>query len=332
MNAAALILVADDSPLIRAMLRDRLVRQGYRVAEAADGEQALVTFRALRPDVILLDVEMPVLDGYGVLTAIKVDPLLADTPVVFLTVRAEAEDVVRGLQMGAHDYLRKPFDGSELLARVSAALRVKRLQDELRRRNEELDRSARVDVLTGVYNRRQLDQELHRLFAETKRRGGSMGALMIDVDLFKTVNDRFGHAVGDQVLRAVASRLQAAVRADDIFGRWGGEEFLVLVRFSSREQLAALAERARSSVAISPVAIEIDAEASEKAVADRIAALGKGIGSTVSIGAALSLGGTPDELVRRADAAMYEAKHAGRNCVVVAPDVGGDDGLASGSQ
>ncbi|HEX2040445.1 MAG TPA: diguanylate cyclase, partial [Acidimicrobiales bacterium] len=250
-----LVLVAEDSLVVRAVLRRQLEAHGYDVCEADDGAAALESCRSRRPQVILLDVEMPRLDGHQVLTQLKSDPALADTPVVFLTGRTRTEDVVEALRHGAHDYLRKPFDHAELIARVSAAARVKALQDELRRRNEELDRLARHDTLTGLHNRRHLEEHLHGMVVGSMRRKQAVGVLLIDVDHFKQINDTYGHSVGDEVLTAVAARLEAGLRADDVAGRWGGEEFLVLLPQTELDGAMAVAERMRASVADDPVAV-----------------------------------------------------------------------------
>ena len=156
----ATVLVADDSLVIRAVVRGGLEDEGYRVVEAVDGLAALEQCRRDPPDVILLDIEMPGLDGYEVLAALKGDAELQDIPVVFLTSRSGITDVVAGLRGGAHDYLKKPFEHVELLARVGSAVHVKKLQDQLRQRNADLDRMSRTDALTGLYNRRHLDEQL----------------------------------------------------------------------------------------------------------------------------------------------------------------------------
>jgi two-component system, cell cycle response regulator len=295
-----LVLVADDSRVVRVMLRRQLEARGLRVEEAEDGHQAVRGCRMLRPDVVLLDVEMPGLDGYTVLRILREDAELSEIPVVFLTAHAETEDVVRGLQLGAHDYLRKPFEPSELIARVSAALRVKSLQDELRRRNAELETVTRTDALTGICNRRHLEERLHGMLAAARRHHQPAAVLMIDVDHFKRVNDTLGHAGGDAVLRQVADRLHRRVRLEDVVGRWGGEEFVVLSDATDAAAAEVLAGRLLAAVGGSPFAIE---------GADDV-------GVTVSIGCAA---GTDDAeaLLRRADAALYEAKSNGRNRVVV---------------
>ena len=158
----ATVLIADDSLVVRAVVRGGLEDEGYRVMEAVDGLAAIEHCRHDSPDIILLDIEMPELDGYQVLAALKSDAELKDIPVVFLTSRSGIDDVVAGLRGGAHDYLKKPFENIELLARVGSAVHVKKLQDELRQRNADLDRMSRTDALTGLYNRRHLDEELVR--------------------------------------------------------------------------------------------------------------------------------------------------------------------------
>jgi diguanylate cyclase (GGDEF)-like protein len=295
-----LVLVADDSRVVRVMLRRQLEARGLRVEEAEDGHQAVRGCRMLRPDVVLLDVEMPGLDGHTVLRILREDAELSEIPVVFLTAHAETEDVVRGLQLGAHDYLRKPFEPSELIARVSAALRVKSLQDELRRRNAELETVTRTDALTGLCNRRHLEERLQGMLAAARRHRQPAAVLMIDVDHFKRVNDTMGHAGGDAVLRQVADRLRQRVRLEDVVGRWGGEEFLVLSAATDATGAEVLAERLVAAVAGSPFAVE-----------------GAGdVGVTVSIGCATGIDGT-EALLRRADAALYEAKSKGRNRAVM---------------
>jgi two-component system, cell cycle response regulator len=297
------ILVAEDSRVVRAILREPLSAHGYRVLEAADGEQALACCLRDRPDMVLLDVEMPVLDGHQVLARIKQRPELADVPVVFLTARATTEDVVQGLRLGAHDYLRKPFEASELLARVSAALRVKALQDELRRRNLELDRMSRTDALTGLYNRRHLEERLGELVSLARRHGEDLGAALVDLDHFKAVNDTAGHPAGDAVLQVTADRLRNSLRAEDVLGRWGGEEFLVLLPRTDAAGARLVAERMRQALAGQPIPLPDGGE----------------VKVTASIGVAAGTDDGVAGLVDRADAALYEAKAAGRDRVVVAP-------------
>ena len=295
------ILVADDSMVVRAVLRRQLEADGHTVVEAVDGEDAITACREHRPDVVLLDVEMPVLDGHSTLERLKADPDLKDIPVVFLTGRVDTADVVTGLRLGAHDYLRKPFEANELMARVSAALRTKELQDELRRRNAELDRVSRIDMLTNIYNRRHLDEHLRRAISGARRHGRTVGVLLVDIDHFKDVNDQYGHLAGDAVLKEVAARLQGAMRTEDALGRWGGEEFIAVLTDTPGEAIGVLAERMRQAIAGTPFVLDD----------------GTRLRVTVSIG---HTAGTEDAevLVHRSDDALYVAKEAGRNQVAVA--------------
>lgn len=300
---APVVLVADDSATVRALVRLELEGAGYSVVEAEDGRQALEAVRdpVQAVDVVLLDVEMPVMDGFTAIRELKADPATADLPVVFLTSRSESEDVVGALRLGAHDYLRKPPEASELLARVSAAVQVTALRAELRRRTEELDRISRTDHLTDLYNRRHLDDALSAALASSRRHSFPVAVLVLDVDHFKSVNDEHGHDVGDVVLQRVARALLTGVREEDLVGRWGGEEFLVLAPYTDLEGAQVLAERLRGAVAQ--------------------ATAGTAVPVTVSVGGAVAVepGLTSGALLRTADRHLYAAKDAGRDCARVGP-------------
>ena len=297
-----IVLLVEDSAAIRSLVRRMLLAGGHTVVEAADGAAALAACRERQPDVVLLDVEMPGMSGWDVLAAMKADPDLSDVPVVFLTGRSDTADMVDGLRLGAHDYLRKPCEPTELLARVQAAARVKRLQDELRQRNEELDLISRTDVLTGMHNRRHVEEYLARLVSLARRSAEPLAVLIIDIDHFKSVNDGYGHEAGDVVLREVADRMVRSVRLEDMVGRWGGEEFLVVLPNTATQGAAELAERLRQVVAEQPCRLPD----------------GGAVQVTISLGCAASVVDDAGTLVRSADAAMYQAKESGRNRVVVA--------------
>ena len=296
------VLLVEDSAAIRALVRRMLVAGGHTVVEAAHGADALAACRQHQPDVVLLDVEMPGMSGWDVLAAMKADPALSDVPVVFLTGRSDTADMVDGLRLGAHDYLRKPCEPTELLARVQAAARVKRLQDELRQRNEELDLISRTDALTGLRNRRHVEEYLARLVSLARRHAEPIAVLLVDIDHFKSVNDGHGHDAGDAVLREVAGRMVGSVRLEDMIGRWGGEEFLVVLPNTAAQGAAELAERLRQVVADEPYGLPD----------------GGAISVTISLGCAASVIDDAATLVRSADAALYEAKESGRDRVVVA--------------
>jgi two-component system, cell cycle response regulator len=295
----ATVLITDDSLVIRAVVRSHLEAEGYHVIEAVDGTAALEQCRHAPPDVILLDIEMPGLDGYQVLAELKADPQLRDLPVVFLTTLTDMANVLKGLRGGAHDYLKKPFEPAELVARVAAAAHVKSLQDQLRQRNSELDLLSRTDALTGLYNRRHLEEELARRYSDAVRHDDPLCLLLLDIDHFKHVNDRYGHPAGDVVLSVFAQRLLKELRAGDVACRWGGEEFLVVLPRTDLRGALVVAERIRLAIAATPMV-----------------AAGADIPVTVSGGCALGPAGSVDELILDSDTYLYAAKAAGRNQIV----------------
>lgn len=298
-----LVLVGEDSNVVREVLRWHLEEHGFEIMETADGEEAVRLAAARHPSVILLGVELGGIDGLEALARLKADPQLADTPVLFITGRTETRDLVEGLQLGAHDYLRKPFEPVEVVARVRAAARMKVLQDELRQRNAELYRISRTDPLTGLSNRRHLDEQLVAQTTSARRHGHPLSMVLIDVDRFKAINDTYGHASGDDVLCEVARRLTATARTEDVLGRWGGEEFVVIVPYCGPDGSFLVGERFREALAAEPI------ETRDHEV----------ISVTVSVGCA---SGLDEELVERADIALYAAKERGRNCTVVLPAAG----------
>jgi two-component system cell cycle response regulator len=304
---AATILVAEDSVVIRAVLRRYLEVEGYRVVEAADGQTAIDRCHEDPPDTVLLDIEMPGLNGHEVLAHLKADEELRSIPVVFLTGKTGTDDIVAGLRSGAQDYLKKPFETAELIARVGAAVRTKLLQDKLRDQSAEFERVSRTDALTGLYNRRHLEERLREADSAAVRHSRQLSVVMVDIDHFKRVNDTEGHQGGDDVLREFTRRLQAEVRGEDVAGRWGGEEFLVILPETDIEGAMTLAERIRASVAN-----EAFAHGEHRFVV------------TMSAGCASGLPGDIDELVRRADTALYRAKAEGRNGVLAAPSQDGE--------
>jgi diguanylate cyclase (GGDEF)-like protein len=299
------VMVVDDSIVVRRVLRDHLEEMGYQVNEAADGESGIAACLADPPDVVLLDVEMPGLDGHQVLQRLKAEETLKDVPVVFLTSHSGMEEVLRALDGGAHDYVSKPFVEMELQARIRAAMRVKKLQDQLVLRTEELYQTSRTDVLTGLYNRRHLEEQLRIGIATAVRRDEPIGVLLFDVDHFKSVNDTYGHLAGDEVLVELAHRIRTELRAGDIAGRWGGEEFLVLLPNTGLAGTVETGERIRSIVE-----------------AERFGAAEEYIAITISGGGASDIDVEEEALVHRADNGLYEAKDRGRNCVVVTAATG----------
>jgi two-component system cell cycle response regulator len=295
------ILVAEDSALLRRMLGDVLRGNGWTVLEAGDGQTALAMARSEVPSVLLMAREMEGLDGMAVLDALRAEPRTADMPVVFVTGHTDARDLAEGLERGAHDYVRKPVDPVELVARIRTALRLRALHDELASRNAELEQLARTDVLTGLANRRHADDVLRATIASARRHRRTLTAVLVDVDRFKAVNDAHGHAAGDAVLREIAVRLAAGLREEDVAARWGGEEFLLLLPDS--HDATVVCERLRASISNRPINVHGLLE----------------LHVSASFGWAPWTGEeTGEALVGRADVALYAAKDAGRDCVVCA--------------
>lgn len=300
------ILVADDEPVNRALIQRRLQREGYRVLTAQNGSEAVEKTQATLPDLVILDVMMPEMDGMEACRLIKENPETRDIPVIFLSARDETEMKVSGLILGANDYISKPFKAEELLARVSVAIRLKRERDQLRTSAEESAARAEVaqeramtDALTGLLNRYGLQHTLAREQSEARRYNRSLSCLVIDLDNFKTINDTYGHAVGDLALQQVASILKEAVRGSDTVFRYGGEEFLVLLPETDLDGAIALGEKIRAAAISRPFG---DGE--------RIFNL------TLSAGASsLCAGESGNDMIARADMALYQAKEEGRNRV-----------------
>jgi two-component system, cell cycle response regulator len=297
------ILVVDDSTAIRRIIGRTLTEAGYSVVEAENGLAALAACRAERPDLVLLDVDMPVMDGLTTLREMRADPELQDLPVLFLTARTGGADVAAGLALGAEDYLRKPCEPAELTARVARTLRAKAQEVALARLAREMNELSTTDVLTGLGNRRRMEATIQHLLA---RHGpeGVVAVIMYDVDHFKAVNDTFGHLVGDVVLRIVAGRLRGAVDDRVVLARWGGEEFLMAGVGLDRAETIALAERAREVVGASGFATGVD----------------QTIPVTVSAGCAIGTLAAFADALEAADGALYEAKRTGRDRVVMGRD------------
>ena len=306
-----LILVADDEPVNLALIKRRLEWEEYRVETAEDGGQAVEAARRTLPDLIILDVMMPVLDGLQACRLLKGDPETRDIPVIFLSALDDIETKVSGLALGANDYVSKPFRVEELLARVRVAIRMKRDRDRLRQRAEELRRSAEAasemsmtDALTGLLNRYGLQHALQREHSEARRYARPLSCLLLDIDFFKAVNDTYGHAAGDTALMQTARVLAESVRGSDVVCRYGGEEFLVLVPETGVEGARSLAEKIRLAV-------------SSRLFGDgeRTFPLTLSVGVT-QLGAAES----GNDMIARADVALYHAKQSGRDRVEAAEE------------
>jgi len=296
----AVILVVDDV-VENVRLLKNLVQDLGQVVFAKDGAAALEQAERHRPDIVLLDVMMPGLDGYETCRRLKAQAETRDIPVIFITGADGESHEATGLGLGAIDYITKPFSPAIVRARVQNHLAMVRAQDELRAANEALGRMAITDPLTGVANRRRFMEVGIQELARAQRSKDPVCVLMLDIDHFKRVNDSLGHPAGDAVIQAVARTCTDSVRTIDLVGRLGGEEFAVIVPMTACPGAVELAERLRARVE----ACEIPWEA------------GGPLRATVSVGVAQATGNTKDfaALVGSADRMLYQAKNAGRNRV-----------------
>jgi len=287
------ILAAEDNPVFQSMLRNLLRKWGYEAVIAQNGTDAwqiLASDRA--PRMAILDWMMPGMDGVQICRKVRSANREPYIYIVLLTARTDAEDLVEGMEAGADDYLTKPFNAQELRVRIRAGHRILDLQDALRRQ-------ATHDGLTGLLNRNSILARLSEEVARHERESKPLSVLMIDIDRFKSVNDTYGHLAGDAVLHEAASRLGTASRCYDGVGRYGGEEFLVLLPGCDPASALAQAERLREAIGGEPFAIP-----------------GHELSVTCSIGVACTESFAPEGLIRYADEALYQAKSMGRNCVV----------------
>jgi two-component system cell cycle response regulator len=285
-----LVLVADDDGVTRAIVSSWLKGAGYAVIAAADGDEALKLAREQHPDLLLVDVTMPGRDGYEVCRAIQAGSA-TPPPVIFLTAHTQTDARVAGLDAGAVDYIVKPFANEELVARVRAALRTKAVHDGL------ADRAAR-DGLTGLFNRRELDTRASQGVALAHRHDRPFSCLLLDIDHFKQVNDTHGHAAGDAVLREAAQRILDSSRISDIVGRYGGEEFVVLLPETSGEDAVLAADKLRGTLAAMPITA---------------GAVSIPIRASIGVAAWSDAMRTSADLYAAADEALYRAKELGRD-------------------
>ena len=294
------ILIAEDDPVSRRILAGLLGKWEYGVSTVTNGTDALRILESeSAPRLAVLDWMMPGVEGVQICQRIR---QRSDRPYIYillLTARAEKQDILQGLEFGADDYLTKPFDAQELRARLHVGERILALQDALIATQENLRFQATHDVLTGLFNRRAVLDAVGREHSRQIREGGSFGVILADLDHFKNINDTYGHSTGDCVLNEVARRMKSCVRPYDTVGRYGGEEFLIVVPSFELPGAFNLAERIRKAIESSPVVTN-----------------GHEVRITVSLGVAVSSDSEPcdsEVLVNLADEALYHAKEQGRN-------------------
>ena len=293
-----LVLIVDDLSSNLKVVGGILDRVGYSTTFATSGPQALERIQKSQPDLILLDLFMPGMDGLEVCKKIKAFSDYREIPIIFLTASNEQKAVIEAFEQGAVDYIIKPFNSAELLARVKIHLELKHTRDKLQQTLLELNKLATTDPLTGVPNRRHWFSLAEQEFKRVCRSGSPLSVFMIDVDHFKQINDNYGHGIGDETLKAIAQTVQNLLRKIDCFGRFGGEEFVACLPDTQIESAWEVAKIICRTIANSTLKFEENT-----------------IDITVSIGLSTyeSDDTSIDDILMRADEALYEAKRQGRN-------------------
>ncbi|HEY3368749.1 MAG TPA: diguanylate cyclase [Symbiobacteriaceae bacterium] len=317
------ILIVDDMPTNIRILGE-LLKDRYEILVANNGNRAVQIAQAKRPDLILMDVMMPEMDGFAACRALKLTALTTNIPVIFITARHETDDVVKGFESGGVDYITKPFNPAELYARVKTHIDLKNSRAELARyamqmaelnrelqslniqlneANANLSLAAWTDPLTMLANRRTMVERIREEAARTDRTQGLFSLCISDLDHFKKINDTYGHDAGDHVLKSIASILKSALREQDVLARWGGEEFLLLMPETGLKEAQIAAERLRGVVENAEILYD-----------------GNRIALTMTFGVSTyDKSEGVDGSIKKADSALYVGKSTGRNCVVAEP-------------
>jgi diguanylate cyclase (GGDEF)-like protein len=305
------VLVVDDLPLNRKLQKAYLNEVGYQVVLAEDGLDALRKVREFSPDIVLLDIVMPKMDGYQVCRHIKHNIRTRYTPVILVTALNEMEAKIKGIEAGADDFISKPFNKLELLARVKSLLRIKHLNKELQSKIQLLERAQKklkklaiTDGLTGIFNYRFFKEQLHKEIIRAQRHDKHLSIAMLDIDFFKKYNDTHGHPAGDAVLKNIAEILVKNIRTIDLAARYGGEEFAIIFVETDKAAAGFVASKLKQLVE------------DYKFPYESTQPNGK---ITVSMGVATypENGKTSDDLIAIADKRLYRAKKEGRNRVVL---------------
>jgi two-component system, cell cycle response regulator len=295
------ILVVEDDIGSRRLVTVRLTAAGHEVVEAKDGQYAWELFEREPFQIVITDWMMPRLDGPGLIQKIRSSNQQNYTYIIMLTAIDDKPNIVIGLEAGADEYLTKPFDAKELLARVASGERIIKLEEQLIKARRQMETLAMQDGLTGLMNRRAIEEHARNELTLAKRKERPLSIIMLDVDHFKDVNDQYGHSTGDQILRHMAETLTKNLRHYDRIGRWGGEEFVVILPDTEIIEAVAVADRMRIATAETQIPLEN----------------GESYAVKISLGVAYATGSYPslEKLVDAADLAMYQAKQTGRNRV-----------------
>jgi two-component system, cell cycle response regulator len=298
------VLVVDDSPVYRKLVEQVLSSEAYSLAFACDGAEALKVYEERSPCMVITDWMLPDSTGFELCQRIRSDTSRPYTYIIVMTSNTEKGNVVKGLESGADDYLTKPFDQAEMLARVGVGRRIIELNRELAAKSKKLEEAARTDSLTGLPNRRAIEEWAARQLRGAARHGFPLWVAIGDIDNFKSVNDTFGHDAGDIVLKTFGDVLRKCTRASDICGRLGGDEFVLVMTHVESEYIEETVNRFREQFAVLSFPL---------------------LGQSVRVTASFGVAGTVDKelpdfgsLLSKADQMLYESKRAGRNLVRVA--------------
>lgn len=295
------VLVVDDSPVYRKLVEHILSPEGYSLLLASDGAEAARIYEERSPCMVITDWMLPDFSGFDLCRRIRSDASRPYTYIIVMTSNTEKNNLVKGLESGADDYLTKPFDQREMLARVGVGRRIVELNRELAAKSKELEEAARTDSLTKLPNRRAIEEWAARQLRGAARHGFPLWVVLGDIDNFKNINDTFGHNSGDTVLKNFAEALKSNTRASDICGRLGGDEFVLVITHVDQEHIEETINRFREQFADLSFSLQ---------------------GQSVKVTASFGVAGTVDKescefgrLLNRADEMLYESKRAGRNLV-----------------
>lgn len=293
------ILVVDDTKENIEILNE-LLGEEYDVLSALDGEFAIEIANEDKPDLILLDVMMPGMDGFSVCKVLQFNDNTKDIPIIFITAKTDDKSIEDGYEIGGADYITKPFRPIELLAKVKRELKMQELIHRLEQSKEELKMLASIDPLTGLYNRRYFLETSKNIINIAQREKIELSILMLDIDHFKSINDTYGHDVGDDVLKVFTNTISEHVRKSDLVCRWGGEEFLVLLYNTNIEYSLTISEKMRHETELLCIKVKTEQE----------------IKITTCIGISKVVSDI-ESAINRADEALYEAKENGRNRICI---------------
>ncbi len=307
-NSKVKILLVDDTPENLEVAGSLLAKQDYDLYLADNGETAIELVENFSFDLILLDIMMPGMNGFEVCNTLKSRKEFKDIPIIFITAKVDIDNVIKGFEIGAVDYIRKPFNSLELLARVKTHVELKKVREEIERKNEalkeayeKLEEIATIDPLTKLINRREMTKKIEEEKVRFERNKREFSFIIADIDHFKSVNDNYGHDCGDYILATVANILKVNIRKQDVICRWGGEEFLFLLPETDLEGAKVIAEKLRIKIQEHQFKYK-----------------GIEIKKTMTFGISVySENQNVDETIINADKALYEGKQKSRNCVVL---------------